>query len=149
MSRVPSLAYAFPLTAALLYAVSHVLVRQGVSELATPLAGAAIGLFFGTLAFSMVNIRQLNFSLAARKWAVTVFVVAGILAAVGVALQYTALSMTPVIVVSPLTSTHPLLTLVFFRIFLRRLEPTSPRVTAGAVLVVLGVGAISVGQALA
>lgn len=149
MSRLPSLAYAFPLTAALLYAVSHVLVKRGVSELATPLAGATIGLFFGTLAFSMVSIRHLDSSLAARKWAVALFVAAGILAAVGVALQYTALSMTPVIVVSPLTSTHPLLTLVFFRIFLRRLEHTSPRVTAGAILVVLGVGAISVGQALA
>jgi drug/metabolite transporter (DMT)-like permease len=149
MRRAPSLGYAFPLAAAMLYGIAQVLVKWGVSELAPPLIGATIGLFFGTLAFSVVNIRQLNLGLMTRKWGAGLFILSGVLAAMGVILQYMALTMTPVIVVSPITSTSPFLTLIFIHLFLQRLEKITPRLVVGVILVVLGVTTISVGQALA
>ncbi|MFQ5825729.1 MAG: EamA family transporter [Dehalococcoidia bacterium] len=149
MRRAPSLRYAVPLAAAVIYAISQVLIKQGVSELAPPLTGATISLFFGTLAFSLVNIRGLNVGLAARKWGVFLFVLSGFLASVGVLLQYIALTITPVIVVSPLTNTNPLWTIIVIHLFLQRLEKITLRIVAGALLVVFGVAMISVGQALA
>ena len=59
-------------------------------------------------------------------------------------LMFQALSRGPVVVLSPVVSTNPLFTLLFASIFLRGVERITPRVVAGALLVVGGVVVLSV-----
>ena len=50
--RTVAIGYSFALSASVAYGASQVLTRHTVTDLAPPLAGAAVALFWGTLAFS-------------------------------------------------------------------------------------------------
>jgi drug/metabolite transporter (DMT)-like permease len=137
---------AFGIGAALAYGSSSVLIRQGVTGLAPPLVGAAIGLLSGTLSLTIVGARGLRTNLTQKRRAIGFLLIAGVTAALGIMSSFFALSMAPVVIVSPLQSTSPLFTLLWSHLFLGKLEKITLRLVLGSILVISGVALITIGR---
>jgi drug/metabolite transporter (DMT)-like permease len=135
---------AFGFTAAVAYGSSQVLARQGVSDLAPPLVGSLLALFWGTLGFALVAARNLHTTGGNFRRGALFFGTAGMFSAMGVVLMFQALSRGEVVVVSPVLATNPLFTLVLAAVFLRDVERITARIVGGAFLVVAGVAVLSV-----
>jgi len=136
----------FGIGAAIAYGTSSVLVRYGVGSLAPPLVGAAVALVSGTLALTLVGARGIRASLAQNRRAVGFLLLSGTAAACGIMSSFFALSMAPVVIVSPLQSTNPLFALLWSYLFLGRLERITPRLVLGSILVVGGVILITISR---
>ena len=135
---------AFALGAALAYGSSQVITRQGLAELAQPLVGSLIALFWGTLGFAVLSVRSLG-ERGDHLWrGVLAFSTGGVFSAMGVLLMFFALERGEVVVISPVLATNPLFTLFFAAILLRGVERITPRIVAGALLVVAGVAVLSI-----
>ena len=137
---------AFGIGAALAYGISSVLIRQGVTSLAPPLIGAAIGLLSGTLSLTIVGARDLRTNLTQKRRAIGFLLISGVTAALGIMSSFFALSMAPVVIVSPLQSTSPLFTLLWSHLFLGQLERITLRLVLGSILVIFGVALITIGR---
>lgn len=135
--------YAFSLGAALCWGGTSALVRWGASSLTTPLAGAFIASFTGTTAICLVGFRPFQFSWQEQRRGIYLFLLAGLVSSLSVAANYSALSLAPVSVISPLTNTYPLFSLFLANTFLRSREGITWKVVAGAVLIVLGGGLVT------
>jgi len=138
---------AFGIGAALAYGASSVFIRQGISNLAPPLVGAAVSLLSGTLVFLIIRVRDFSANLTQNRKAVGFFLLAGLASSLGIVSSFFALSLTPVVTVSPLQSTSPLFVMLWSYLFLRRLERITPRLILGSVLVIFGVILITIGRA--
>lgn len=141
------LGYAFSVAAAISWAVATILIRKGIEDLTPPLLGAAISLFFGTLFMAALSIRSSALPLQHRREAVLLFLISGLLSGSGVAANYYALKVAPVVLVAPVTSIFPLVTLLCAQLFLQRWERVGLRVWLGTVLVVGGVVLVALGRA--
>lgn len=130
--------------AAASYGSSQVLTRQGVSDLAPPLVGSFIALFWGTLGFLVISLRSLRGVQGDLKTGGLYFAAAGAFSATGVILMFQALSRGEVVVISPVLATNPLFTLVLAAVFLRGVERITAPTVIGAVLVVTGVAVLSI-----
>ncbi|MEE8413710.1 MAG: EamA family transporter [Dehalococcoidales bacterium] len=139
---------AFGIGAGLAYGISSVLIRQGVGNLAPPLVGAAIAMLAGSLGLSINGGRGIKTGLTENKRAVVFLFCSGLAAAGGVIASFFALSMAPVVIISPLQSTTPLFTLLWSWLFLGHLEKISRRLVLGSVLVVSGVILITLGKTM-
>ncbi len=137
---------AFGIGAALAYGASSVLIRQGIGGLAPPLVGAAIALLSGTLALAVMGARGVRASLAQNRKSIGFLLLSGTAAACGIMSSFFALSLAPVVVVSPLQSTNPLFALLWSYLFLGRLEKITPRLVLGTILVVGGVNLVTLGR---
>ncbi len=141
--------YLYPLGAAICYAISSVLIRQGmVEEMAPPLVGATVSLFWGTLVLVPQTIASMQSFRHADRRGHALFFLAGVAASVGLMANFYGLSVAPVVVVTPLTSISPLVTILLAGLFLKRLEKVTIRIVLGAVLVVTGVVIITIETAL-
>lgn len=136
--------YVFAVSAAVAYAASAVVGREGVKELDAPLVGTTIALIFATLAFIPLSIRSLATPVADLRRGALFFAAAGIFSAIGVASLFLGIERAEVVVVSPISSTHPLFTLLLAAILLRDLERITLRIVIGGVLVVAGIIVITV-----
>lgn len=136
----------FAFSAALAYAVSSVLVRQGLAGMAPPLVGAAVSLLAGGLVMAMIGGGRLEGNLRQKKGSVVFLLLAGVAAGCGVLASFLALSMAPVVIVSPLQSTSPLFALLSAWLFLGRLETITFRLVLGTIFLVMGVILISIGK---
>ena len=134
----------FGFSAAISYGVSQVLARHTVSDLAPPLVGASLSLFWGTLGFLAISFRNLRTPAQDFSRGLVFFAAGGIFSALGVTAMFLALERAQVVIVSPLTSTNPLFTLFLAAIFLRDVEQLNLRVVIGALLVVGGVVVLTV-----
>ncbi len=137
---------AFAFGAALAYGGSAVLIKEGMAGLAPPLVGATISLLSGTLGLSVIGLRNLGSNLRREKKSVGLLLISGIFAGLGIMAHFFALSMAPVILVSPLTAISPLFVLLWSYFFLGRLEKITPRVVLGTVFVVVGVALVTIGR---
>jgi drug/metabolite transporter (DMT)-like permease len=135
---------AFAMTAALSYGSSQVISRYAVTELAPPLVGTTIALFWGTLGFALLSARNLRDRPANFRRGALYFVGAGFFSSMGVLLMFTALSRGQVVILSPVLATNPLFTLLFAAAFLRGVERITRRHALGTALVVAGVVVLSV-----
>ena len=72
----------------------------------------------------------------------------GLAAATAVICLYYALQWAEVVVVSPIVSTNPLITLLLAQIFIARLENITRRVLLGTTLTVMGVLVVIIGSTL-
>ena len=129
--------------AAASYGSSQVLTRQGVSDLAPPLVGSFIALFWGTLGFILMTVRQWRGATGDFRRGWLYFGAAGVFSATGVMLMFQALSRGEVVVISPVLATNPLFTLVLAAVFLRGVERITTPIIIGALLVVVGVAVLS------
>jgi drug/metabolite transporter (DMT)-like permease len=136
--------YVFAFSAAIAYAASQVVAREGVSEFDAPLVGTAIALAFGTAGFVLIALRNLSAPISDFRRGALFFGAAGIFSATGVSGMFLAVERAEVVIVAPISSTHPLFTLLFAAIFLRNLERITPRTVLGGALVVAGVVLITV-----
>ncbi|MFQ5825877.1 MAG: DMT family transporter [Dehalococcoidia bacterium] len=130
--------YGFSLASAISYGATAVLLKWAVSGLASPLVGATVSLFFGTLALAAVAGRDLGASAGSNWGAVGFLALSGLASSLGVMFLYTALSLAPAVVATPLGATSPLFTLLGTYLFLRRLERLTYHVVVGCLMVVMG-----------
>lgn len=146
----PVSGYLFALGAGASYGLAQVLTRQGVTEYTTPLAGVTVSLFFGMVGMSLLIAKDLRTSFFGRNFprGALLFTLAGLAGSGGVLINYIALSVAPVVVVSPVLGVNPLVTLVLAAIFLRGLERVTRRLMIGSGLVVVGVVCISLATTL-
>jgi drug/metabolite transporter (DMT)-like permease len=137
--------YIFAFAAAIAYAASQVVAREGVAEFDAPLVGTTVALLFGTLGFIAIAVRNRAAPVHDFRRGALFFGLAGIFSATGVSAMFLAVERAEVVVVSPVSSTHPLFTLLFAAILLRDLERITSRIVLGGVLVCGGVVLISIG----
>ena len=137
----------FGIGAGLAYGLGSVLIRRSITGITPPLVGAAIALLSGTLALPAVGARDFKANLAKRK-AIVLLLISGVAAAGGIISNFFALSLAPVVVVSPLQSISPIFALLLSRLFLGHLERITLRLVTGSFLVVGGVILITIGRTL-
>ena len=142
--RQTMLGFGFAFGAALSYSISQVLTRHSVEDLTTPLVGALIALWWGTLGFGLIAVRTHWAPATNFRRGALLFAGSGIFSALGIICMFLALEKGEVVVVSPVLATHSLTTLLFAAIFLRGVERITPRIVVGALLVVSGVVVLSV-----
>ena len=133
--------------AAVAYGSSQFLARYLVTEQAPPLVVATFALMAGMMILASVSARGLLQDRRASRRSFLFMALAGLSASAGVAFNFSALSLAPVVVVAPVTSITPLVSLGLAHIFLQRQERITPRIWAGAALVVVGVILITLGAA--
>ena len=135
------------LSAAMVYAFVDVIYKEVVDEHAPPLVGVTYALLFGGIGTTALVARDLG-SLPRTPMRSALFLsLAGFSGAFGVTTLLFALSRARVVVVAPLMSISPLVTLVLAHLFLQRLERISWRVVVGTLLVVTGVIFVIFGRA--
>jgi len=147
MSRDAIIGRTFGIGAGLAYGLGSVLIRRGITGTTPPLVGAAIALLSGTLSLATIGARDFKASLTKRK-AVVLLLISGVAAAGGIISNFFALSLAPVVVVSPLQSTSPIFALLLSHLFLGHLERITLRLVIGSFLVVGGVILITIGRTL-
>lgn len=143
--RVSLEGVAFAMIAALSYGSSQVLARHAVTDLAPPLVGSFIALFWGTLGFAALSARSLGTRAPSWRRGALFFIGAGVFSSMGVTLMFMALSRGQVVILSPVLATNPLFTLLFAAVFLRGVERITRRHVVGTALVVAGVVVLSAG----
>jgi DME family drug/metabolite transporter len=141
---LPVRGYLFAFSAAIAYAASQVVAKQGVKELDAPLLGTTIALIVATLGFIPLALRSLDTPPADFRRGALFFAGAGIFSATGVASLFLAIQRADVVVVSPISSTYPLFTLLIAAFLLRDLERVTLRLVVGGLLVFAGVVLITV-----
>ncbi len=129
----------YPVMAALAFSISTNLRKLGLTTASLPLMGAAVTastgfLFSLCLLLARGGVRTLVLSRANGGW----FFAAGIANTTATLSVFYALSRGSVVVVEPLASSNPVISLVLSVFFLKRLETVTPRVVLGALCAVLG-----------
>ncbi len=122
------------------YAGSQVVTRSLLTTDDTPpQVGSTVTLFIGMLILGVASARSIRKDIRAPRAALMWIILAGILASTGAFLSFFALDLAPVVLVSPIFTVNPLVTLVLATIFLRQVERITIRVFVGASLVIAGV----------
>lgn len=137
----------FPLTAALAFGVGNVIRRYGfVTTPATPLEGAALNALAATVGIAVYLLITGNYDVIyASRRVYAYFTVAGLLVPLGLLALMTALSRGRVVVVVPLAGTAPLFTTIFSYFLLDDLERVTRDVLVAVVMVIAGIGLLSMG----
>jgi drug/metabolite transporter (DMT)-like permease len=139
------LGYGFSLAAAISYGGNVVLIKWVVSGMVHPLVTVTVSLFFGTLALSTIGGRGLGDSIRNHPGATGFLALSGLTMTLGAMSIYSALSIAPAVVVTPLGATSPLFTLVGTYLFLQRLEKVTYHVVLGCLMVVIGGILVTIG----
>ena len=128
------------------YGGNSVMAKWLVEDYAPPLVVSTFSLLFGTvIMLAMVGRESVSsFKLSARTHIIIFLTGASTTAAI--TSFYFALQRAPVVVVSPIASTTPVVTLVLAHLFLQRLEKVTLRMVAGTMLVVTGVVLVIMGR---
>lgn len=140
---------AYSLSAAFTAAVVHNIARASLLPAAYPVLFAAIVgvvslvIFAGYLTVAGAPHRPVWDRRAMRP-----FLAAAVLETLGFLLFNTALSVGPVVIVTPMVATQPMWVLVFTVVFLRNIEMVTLRTVSGSLAVVAGTLAITLGGAL-
>lgn len=133
--------------AAICYGSSQFLARQIVKNQDVPsLTLATFALLTGFVALTLLSQKSIRRDLKAPRRSLLFMTLAGFSAAGGVAFNYSALSLAPVVVVSPVTAASPLISLLLANLFLQHMERITLRLWIGAALVVGGVILVVLGS---
>ncbi len=137
----------FPFIAVLLFAMKDVTVRWRLSSGDSPVLAAAIAALTSTVEVFLIfrYIQKQKFALPAGR-PLTWFTVSGLFTGGSFLFMYLALSMERVSIVGPLVNSYAVFVLLLAPLIARRIEAVTPRKTAGAALVVLGIFLISAGR---
>ncbi|MBI2849358.1 MAG: EamA family transporter [Chloroflexi bacterium] len=138
MRRDLFLGVLFSILAALCYGGGSVLVKWGLREWSSPMMALSISLFFGSLALFLFEFRSVRAYPTTSGKAMGALVVSGLASGLAGVFNYLALGIAPVVIVVPLTSTAPLVTILLLMVFFRGLEQMTPRVGIAALFVILG-----------
>ena len=141
------LGYGASVASALSYGAGTFVSRIIVTDYASPMAGAALSLMFGLAIMSAVFYRDAISDLPMaprREWGS--IALSGLASAWGVSFMFLALSRASVVLVSPLVSTYPLVSILLTHLFLKRLERVPMPTVVGGVLVAAGVALVAFGR---
>jgi DME family drug/metabolite transporter len=135
-----------PLLAAMLGGVVYPLRRYALRYSDEPIYFGAIVGVVGLLCTSLyIAVPATKERLVWHRQSIGYFIAGGGFESLGLLLVLYALTYGPVIVVTPLTATLPLWVVLGSKLFLHDLEKITPRIIAGAALVVAGTIAITLG----
>jgi drug/metabolite transporter (DMT)-like permease len=146
INRLAALGYLLSLGAAACYGSTQVIARFLVTGHAPPIVVAAFSFVFGTIYLMAINHRELRRGVRIPGPALVHTLLAGVAAAIGVIGMYFALARAPVVLIAPIVSVNPMITLLLAHLFLQRLERITIRLILGAFLVVGGVVLVIVGS---
>jgi drug/metabolite transporter (DMT)-like permease len=136
-----------PLLAAILGGVVYPLRRYALRFSDEPIFfGAVVGVVGLICTAIFVALPTTKEKLVWNRQSIGYFAVGGAFESLGLLLVLYALTYGPVVVVTPLTATLPLWVVLGSKLFLRDLEKITPRIVAGAALVVAGTIAISLAK---
>jgi drug/metabolite transporter (DMT)-like permease len=143
------LGYAFAFCAALAYGTAAPLIKIGLNRYGSILTGMATSLTVGLLALTPLAFaawRSQGSGWRPERRAIFFVLASGGCAFLGFGSNTYAISQLPVVVVSPISSTYPLVTVLLVRIFLRHTEAITRRTAYGAALIVCGVICVTLSQ---
>jgi drug/metabolite transporter (DMT)-like permease len=146
MKRALLPGYLLAFGAATAYGLGAVLIREGTQRFDVVLPGLVIALLVGMLSLAPLALRSLPAPRNLPRRAVTFVLLSGLSAAVGIGSNFIALSQLPVSIVTPISSTYPLVTLVLVRVFLHQSERITWRTLFGVVCVVAGVTLVALNR---
>ena len=151
VGRAAIIGYLLAFASAACYGGTNVVVKQLTQEYTSPLVVSTISLFFGMLLVLPVaakpllaQLRQASGNLGFVGFAA----LSGIAAAMAVNTLYFALQRSEVVVISPIVSANPLVTLLLVSLFLSRLENVNRWLFLGVGVTVSGVALVVVGSQL-
>ena len=142
------LGYALAMGAGASYGGSNVLTKVLISAYGSPLMISAFGLMFGVLLLPLAGVgavQDLKASARSRGFLGHV-VLAGLASAFAIIAFGYSLQRSDVVIVSPIVSINPLITLLLAQVFLPGLERVTKQVVAGTLLTVAGVVLVIVGS---
>ena len=140
------LGYLAALSAGAAYGLVNIFVKKANEAVESPLLVTSISLAVGiSLLAPVVSRRTIREARAVTdRWSgFRSVALAGLAAGVGVNSLYFALLHGDVVIVTPIVSIAPLITVLMARLFISRLERVTLRLAAGAVLAVAGVVVVS------
>lgn len=141
--------YLFAFGAAAAYGTASPLLRIGLRTYGSVLTGITVALAVGLLAVAPIACatwRAQGAGWRPDRRAVLFVLASGCTALLGFGSNTYALSQLPVVVVAPISSTYPLITVLLVRVFLRHSEAITRRTALGAALIVAGVICVTLSQ---
>ena len=143
------LGYAFAFGGAISYGTAAPLLKIGLREYGSVLTGITIALMAGLLAIlplAFLAWRSQGAGWKPDRRSILFVLASGCTALLGFGSNTFALSQLPVVVVAPISSTYPLITVFLVRVFLRHTEAITRRTAIGATLIVVGVICVTLSQ---
>ena len=135
---------AFPISAALVSAISQSLRKQGLKILADPFVAVAVVTTVSLILFLIfVLITGRAKSLSMERQGFSFFLAAALLATAAQVLNFVALGRGELSVIIPLLNTTPLFTVLLSVLFLRKVETVNRRIVFGALLMFAGIVTIT------
>jgi drug/metabolite transporter, DME family len=135
---------AFPITAALVSAISQSLRKQGLKILPDPFVAVAIVTTVSLVLFLIfVLITGRAKSLRMERQGFSFFLAAALLATAAQVLNFVALGRGELSVIIPLLNTTPLFTVLLSVLFLRKVETVNRRIVFGALIMFAGIVTIT------
>ncbi len=139
-SAIPRKALLIGLGAGVAWGISPILVKLGLGVSVSPVAGVFISYTAATiiLGISLLNHDRRVALIGMKSGATGFFFLAGLFSSTAQLLNYSALSIAPASVVTPIFSMAPVFVLFFSFLFNRKLEMFSKAVIIGTIVVVVG-----------
>jgi len=139
-SDIPLKAFIFGFGAGVSWGITPILIKTGLRDCGSPVAGVFVSFLAATIVLSISLLRHGRRTTLAgmRGRTAGLFFCAGLCSCIANLMRYTALSLAPASIVSPLVSTSPILVLGLSYLFNRTLEIFSKPVIVGTVAVVMG-----------
>lgn len=135
---------AFPISAALVSAISQSLRKQGLKILPDPFVAVAIVTTVSLILFLIfVLATGRTHSLRMERPGLSFFLAAALLATTAQVLNFVALGRGELSVIIPLLNTTPLFTVLLSVLFLRKVETVNQRIVFGALLMFAGIVTIT------
>ena len=130
----------FPILAGLSYGLAYVIRKLGLMNIPNPIVGVVIqstaALVCFILAAPLQRSQQRVEFRNPRAW--FIYGISGLLAFFANYFTFSALSLGQVVIVAPLVSLNPLVTLMLAWIFLRKVERVTDKIFLGALLIICG-----------
>tara|TARA_B100002052_G_scaffold40641_1_gene32818 strand:- start:824 stop:1273 length:450 start_codon:yes stop_codon:yes gene_type:complete len=140
MNSIKNIGLLYAVVSAFMYSLAAVIGKQLTEDIASPLVISSFSLFFGLIVTFLVMAPKAVKDIAQtpiKNW--TTIIIAGLCSSCGVMFYFFSLASAPVVVVTPIISIYPLITIVLAFIFLKGIETISFRTILGTLLVITGI----------
>ena len=121
------------------------MAKEIVSDYATPLVTAAVALGFGIIMLTPLVASDIPTVVGPSRRHAVMYLFAGIASGTAIISLFFSLQHADVLVVSPIVSISPLITLILARVFLHRVERITMPLVFGTLLIVGGTALVVIG----
>ncbi|MEC9287384.1 MAG: DMT family transporter [Chloroflexota bacterium] len=153
--KIYLLGYMMALGAGASYGATNVMAKQAIGVYDSPIVITALSMLVGIIVISPLVgasaihsgvIRDKDQGLLRSLLSLRFVALAGLSSGIAVIALYFAVQRADVVVVSPIVSSSPLVTLFLSHLFLSRLEQVTPQLVAGTLLAIVGVILVVLGR---